>query len=294
MLKAVQACDKEGVCLASYYALDLGNIPPASMEQMDMSVIMGQLSTMQREMGGLSRAVQSLQEEKARPTSSPSWAEVASLTPSSPPPPAPTPTSPVVQKGQGATVASTVGQQHLQHQQQQFSHPLRVALPPQHVNQQGVQQVQPLHQPQQTSQQHRASKFTQAYKTTRNGRKRKEVKGTGPSNSLKGVAAPPRQAVLFVGRLDTSTSCEAVALHVDGILGQEGGTTAVEIPHCAAKYGYKGYKVTIPAEAISAVMQADKWPAHVAVKRFYQPKVGQAAMQHSLSRSASAGELSAV
>ena len=52
IVKALQVCDKEGITLPSYYALDLGNIPPVSMEQMDVSVIMGQLSTMQREMKG--------------------------------------------------------------------------------------------------------------------------------------------------------------------------------------------------------------------------------------------------
>lgn len=68
------------------------------------------------------------------------------------------------------------------------------------------------------------------------------MKGTGHSQSLKGVA-PPRITQLFVGRLDSDMTCDAVALHIDAILGATGKATVVEIPRCAAKYGYNGFKV---------------------------------------------------
>ena len=124
------------------------------------------------------------------------------------------------------------------------------------------------------------------------GRKRKEVKGTGTSPNLVGVAAPPRTAQLFVGRLDVSTTCEAVTLHTDDILGESGKVQVVEIPHCAAKYGYKGFKMQVPADSVDMVMQAEKWPAHVSVKKYYAPKVGRVVVNSSpLSRSASVNNL---
>ena len=86
------------------------------------------------------------------------------------------------------------------------------------------------------------------------------------------MAPPPKKLDLFVGRLDLSTTSEAVELHVNWILQGSGMTTVSEIPHCAATYGYKGYKVTVPAESASSVLLPDKWPSHVSIKRFFQPK----------------------
>ena len=47
ILKALQVCDKGGVNMPQFYALDLGNIPPISPDQVDMSVLMGQFHAMQ-------------------------------------------------------------------------------------------------------------------------------------------------------------------------------------------------------------------------------------------------------
>ena len=119
-------------------------------------------------------------------------------------------------------------------------------------------------------------------------RKRVEVKGTNSKTQLKGVAAPARKISLFVGRLDPATTSEAVVLHVQYILGSTGDVQVVEIPHCQAKYGYKGFRVTVPAEAANSILQSDKWPTHVAVRKFYPPKVGAAL---KLTRSTSAGDV---
>ena len=88
------------------------------------------------------------------------------------------------------------------------------------------------------------------------------------------MAPPPKKLDLFVGRLDLSTTSEAVELHVNWILQGSGMTTVSEIPHCATTYGYKGYKVTVtvPAESASSVLLPDKWPSHVSIKRFFKPK----------------------
>lgn len=65
-------------------------------------------------------------------------------------------------------------------------------------------------------------------------------------------------------------------------------------------YGYKGYKVTVPAELLDQVLSPDKWPAHVTVRRFYQPRVSRndskpvrepVSRSKQLTRSASEGRL---
>ena len=82
LIKAIQACDKAGFTLPRYYLLDLGNVPPVSAEHVDMTIIMGQMSAMQKEMSGLRAAVTSLQEASERTgqrterSPVPSWAEV--------------------------------------------------------------------------------------------------------------------------------------------------------------------------------------------------------------------------
>ena len=277
ILKALQVCDKEGVSLPQFCALDLRNIPPVSPEQVDMGVLLGQFHAMQLELGQLKEAVQVLSAAPKTVPSSQTWAQVVESESS---------------KSSAASSAAPPSDKLKSQPKQQPRQPVDV----QRRNTAGAsKQMLPPRQTQKSAQvlQHSGGQdFITAYKTTRNGRKRKEVKGTGLSSSLKGVAAPPRTAQLFVGRLDPDTTCEAVALHTDMLLGEAGKATVVEIPHCAAKYGYKGFKVQVPVEAFSLVMQADKWPAHVSVKRYYQPKVGQPAVQHSpLSRSASVGNM---
>ena len=75
-----------------------------------------------------------------------------------------------------------------------------------------------------------------------------------------------------MGRLDPSTTAEAVTSHVDWLLGETGKVTTVEIPHCFQAYGYRGYKVSVPAARVTEVLLPDKWPAHVSVKKFYQTR----------------------
>ena len=123
-----------------------------------------------------------------------------------------------------------------------------------------------------------------------------EVKGVNSSTLLKGVAPPPKNLDLFVGRLDISTTSEAVECHVNWLLQGTGKASVTEIAHCAAAYGYKGYQVTVPAEAASLVLLPDKWPSHVAVRRFFRPKgnkgtVTSASNPKLLSRNASVGNV---
>ena len=79
-----------------------------------------------------------------------------------------------------------------------------------------------------------------------------------------------------------------------------GKSSAVEMAHCVQAYGYKGFKVTIPAELLDLVLLPEKWPAHVSIKRFYQPKGDRRenkpvqvprARSQRLTRSASVGHV---
>lgn len=103
-------------------------------------------------------------------------------------------------------------------------------------------------------------------------KKKLEIKGVSSTTLLKGVAPPPKKLDLFVGRLDPATTREAVESHVNWVLGGKGKATAEEISHCVSAYGYKGYKVTVPAEAAESVLHPDKWPSYVAIRKFYRPK----------------------
>ena len=98
------------------------------------------------------------------------------------------------------------------------------------------------------------------------------MKGSNSSTLLKGVAAPPRRVDLFIGRLDVSTTEEAVVSHVDWLLKEVGKVNVEEIPHCAEAYGYKGFKLSVPAEAVTQVLKPEGWPTHVSVNKYYQPK----------------------
>ena len=124
------------------------------------------------------------------------------------------------------------------------------------------------------------------------------VTGMNPSTLLKGVASPPKTRDLFVGRLDPSTLSDAVQSHVNWLLGGRGTSSVEEIQHCAATCGYKGFKVTVPAETVSLVMQAEKWPTHISAKKHYQPKAtkSKASPVHTqtLYRSTSAGNITCV
>ena len=98
------------------------------------------------------------------------------------------------------------------------------------------------------------------------------MKGSSSSTLLKGVAAPPRRVDLFVGRLDASTTEEAVVSHVDWLLKEMGKVNVEEILRCAEAYGYKGFKLSVPVEAVAQVLKPEGWPTHVSVKKYYQPK----------------------
>ena len=163
-------------------------------------------------------------------------------------------------------------QYHQQHQRQQEP---QAQAPAQPVAQPVVQPHHPLpqsqHQPR--SQAVDSDGFTVVTGARKkNTRKKLEVKGVNSSTALKGVAPPTRKLDLFVGRLDLSTTSEAVELHENWVLQGSGKATVLEIPHCAAAYGYRGFRVTVPADAASLVLRPDKWPSHVSVKRFFQPK----------------------
>ena len=80
-----------------------------------------------------------------------------------------------------------------------------------------------------------------------------------------------------------------MALHVKSIAGSGSNIEAAEIPHCHDKYGYRGYKVCVPAEDVGKVLQADKWPTHVTVRKYLPPKVG--ATNVMMTRSTSAGDV---
>ena len=275
ILKALQVCDKEGISMPQFYALDLGNIPPVTPEQVDMGVLMGQFHMMQQELCQLKEAIQTLTVAPKITTPPKSWAQVAVAPPQSDPTP-----------GQASTVASPPPQRT-------ESGPV---APPQHKQGEvgAARQSQP---------QNPTTKLAQitcpadsdgfiTVRKTRKGKRQKEVKGTGTSQNLVGVAAPPRTAQLFVGRLDASTTSEAVVLHTNMLLGESGKAKVEEIPHCAAKYGYKGFRVQVPMDSVSLVMQADKWPAHVSVKKYYAPRLGKGGVKRGpLSRSTSVENL---
>ena len=114
--------------------------------------------------------------------------------------------------------------------------------------------------------------FIEVTKKKFSNRKRLVVTGASSSTLLRGVAAPPRKSDLFVGRLDPSTTSEAVESHVNWLLGGADKASVTEIPHCAEAYGYKGFKVTVPVEDVYLVLLPDKWPMHVSIKKFYQPR----------------------
>ena len=95
VLKAIQVCDREGVILPKFDAVDLGNIPPVSLEHLDMSVLLSQFSMMQSEMRNIRQAVQSLQ-DSAPKAGHPArtYAQAAGASPMLRAPVAPVPSSP--------------------------------------------------------------------------------------------------------------------------------------------------------------------------------------------------------
>ena len=302
ILKALQVCDRESVILPKFYAVDLGNIPPVSVEHLDMSVLLSQFGMMQSEMRHLRLAVQSLQDTAPKTVTSPmSYAQAAGsqLSPPRQLPPAPPPPS---------SAGQAVGPQSVTAVGLQPSPPLPPPSPPppaspllplpsggsvgqtaqagsEPTNQNGsltrseerlVNPQQPVPPPSvQPRQKTDGDGFTEV---TRRKAKRSRLVVTGVSSStlLRGVAAPPRTMDLFVGRLDPNTSTQAVESHVNWLLG--GGEKAVvtEIAHCAEAYGYKGFKVTIPVDTVGRVLVPDKWPTHVSIKKFYQPRAARA------------------
>ena len=298
ILKALQVCDKEETPMPKFCAVDLNNLPPATLERMDTAVLLSQLSHMQEDMGTLKQAVKSLQESSCQAKAIPQvntappplWAEVAA--------------SPAQQPGAaaGAHAGQPPGKKSvMQHQQQQNQR--------QETQQQSQEQPQHQHKKVQDAAQGTTQVSGQpltdddGFTLVRRPKKPKthrqvNVTGMNPSTQLKGVASPPKTRDLFVGRLDPSTLSDAVQSHVNWVLRGKGTSSVEEIEHCAAAYGYKGFKVTVPAEAVSLVMQAEKWPTHVSVKKYYQPKGTKSkaspVQTQTLHRSTSAGNISCV
>ena len=270
IMKALQVCDREGIVLPQFYALDLGKIPPASPEQVDVSVLLAQLSIMQDEMQGLKRAVQSqaqfsimqdemqglkravqsLQSKPKEPEATATWARVASAPPSQQ-------TMPVTQlPSQPVSGEQTNGQPK----------PPQPAKP---VPPQPSAAGQPSNCPRQQVDE---DGFIQVARQKKTSRRRLEVKGSSSSTLLRGVAAPPKKVDLFVGRLDMTTTTAAVEMHTNWLMKDGGKVSVEEIPHCAEAYGYKGFKISVPIDTVDRVLQPDGWPTHVSIKRFYQPR----------------------
>ena len=110
------------------------------------------------------------------------------------------------------------------------------------------------------------------------------------------MAPPPKKLDLFVGRLDMSTTREALETHLHWLVQGTDTVSVSEIPHCAEKYGYRGFKVTVPAELASRVLTPDKWPSYVSVRKYFQPKGNKnmnaaPAIPKALSRSTSVGNV---
>ena len=253
ILKALQACDREGVALPQFFALDLSKIP-ASPEHVNVSALLTQIRIMQDELHGVKQAVQSLQEKPKTPKAEATWASVASAPPPSQAEPAEQqPSQPVhAETAKGQAKSPQPGSQQLRGEQSAVHQPVDRLR----------QQVDELG-------------FTLVSKHKNKNRKRLEVKGSSSSTLLRGVAAPPKTVDLFVGRLDLSTTPAAVELHTNWLVKDGGKVSVEEIPHCAEAYGYKGFKISVPAESMDRVLQPGGWPTHVSVKRFYRPRGGK-------------------
>ena len=128
--------------------------------------------------------------------------------------------------------------------------------------------------------------FTKVTNRRADRRKRLMVTGASTSTLLRGVAAPPRKTDLFVGRLDPSTTSEAVESHINWLLGGADKVSVTEITHCVETYGYKGFKVTVPLDDVGHVLTPDKWPTHVSIKKFYQPRGSRTASKPEPTRAA--------
>ena len=104
----------------------------------------------------------------------------------------------------------------------------------------------------------------------RRNRNRAVLQGSNvlPS-SLRGVPVPPKRSELFVGRLDGDTVADGVLAHAIGVLGSAEGVSVEEIASCYEKWGYRGFKLTVPPEEVSKLMCAEAWPCHVTVKKFF-------------------------
>ena len=282
ILKALQVCDKEDTLLPQFYALDLGNIPPMSPDQVDMSVLLAQFGVMQQELRELKDAVQSVQAgRKQGEEAGVSWAQVASSRSRQAQGQAtPAPQAQAARTSLGSSAAAQANQQNKPSTvQQENPQPADKAAPRRVIDEEGFIQVS----------------------KRKNGKNKMEVKGSSSSTLLKGVAAPTRKLDLFVGRLDMATTTEAVKVHVNWLLKEvgDGDTTVEEIVHCAEAYGYKGFKISVPVESVSKVLQPEGWPTHVSVRRYFQPKGSKGVTKSvkdlggvkSLHRSASMGSV---
>ena len=101
-------------------------------------------------------------------------------------------------------------------------------------------------------------------------RKREALQGCSTvTSSLRGVPVPTKRSELFVGRLDGDTVADGVLAHVISCIGKANDVSVEEITSCYQKWGYKGYKVSVPNEDVDELMRAEMWPCHVTVKKFY-------------------------
>ena len=307
IVKAIQVCDREGTAMPKFYAVDLSSIPFATPESLDIAVLLGQFKEMQADMQDLKSAMQTLQQTVPMANNVSQdpprmWADVAASSPKRPPTTLPGSD----QQQQQPSHKCQSQQQEEQHtrEQQQLLQQHEQQQRERQRQQRQLQLSQPVQQPPPTAPVSQppavdSEGFTLVAKQKKKSSRNKlEVKGTNSATLLKGVAPPPRTLDLFVGRLDLSTTSEAVESHVSWMLQGVGKAAVEEIPHCAATYGYKGYKVTVPADVASLVLLPDKWPSHVSVKRFFQPKGDRGTMKPAarsklLSRSTSVGNVAA-
>ena len=304
VVKAMQVTDKEGTAMPKFYAVDLNNVPPGTASSLDVAVVLGQLNQLQSDMQCLKDSMKALQDSSSscqqeapqqNSATMKSWASVASsssadLKRSSTSQPVPQAEASTDKQSQVRSLHQRQKQE--EHQQQQQSQ----SLQHQHLSQNRVPATLSLTTAGPEHQTDADSGFTLVTGRKKSVKKKLEVKGNSSATLLKGVAPPPRMLELFLGRLDLSTTREAVECHINWILQGKGKAAVSEILHCAASYGYKGFKVTVPAETAELVLHADKWPNHVAVRKYFRPKgavksVPLAAGDHVISRSASLGNL---
>ena len=89
---------------------------------------------------------------------------------------------------------------------------------------------------------------------------------------LVGVPAPLKCVNIFVGRLAASVSANDVRDHVINCIGDGQVVVVQEVSHCYQKWGYRGFKVSVPMLELAKILKPDVWPCDVTVKRFLERK----------------------